>query len=85
MGMNRRRLFASLFGGVVTGSLVDVQPKPIQGVALKSYTPPPTTINITINAMDSQSFLDNSDKIAEALKKALQENHSILGVIRSVV
>lgn len=38
-------------------------------------------INIQVNAMDSQSFLDRSDDIATAVKTALLNSHSLSDVI----
>lgn len=37
----------------------------------------PTTINVSINALDARSILDRSDDIAAALKQAMLSNHEI--------
>lgn len=37
----------------------------------------PTTIHISINALDARSILDRSDDIAAALKQAMLSNHEI--------
>jgi len=38
-------------------------------------------INIQVNAMDSQSFLDHSDEIAQAVREAMLSSHSLNDVI----
>jgi hypothetical protein len=38
-------------------------------------------INIQVNAMDSQSFLDHSDQIAQAVREAMLSSHSLNDVI----
>jgi hypothetical protein len=38
-------------------------------------------INIQVNAMDSQSFLDHSDEIAKAVREAMLSSHSLNDVI----
>jgi hypothetical protein len=38
-------------------------------------------VNIQVNAMDSQSFLDHSDEIASAVKAAILNSHSLTDVI----
>ena len=37
----------------------------------------PTSINVSINALDARSILDRSDDIAAALKQAMLSNHEI--------
>jgi hypothetical protein len=44
-------------------------------------TTPVPQVNIQVNAMDSQSFLDHSDDIATAVKAALLSSHSLSDVI----
>lgn len=68
-----------LSGGATSG-IVPVnygatgQPRPQSGAA----TP---QVNIQVTAMDSQSFLDHSDDIANAVKQALLSSHSLSDVI----
>ncbi len=38
-------------------------------------------INIQVNAMDSKSFLDHSDEIAQAVREAMLSSHSLNDVI----
>jgi hypothetical protein len=38
-------------------------------------------VTVQVNAMDSQSFLDHSDDIANAVKSALLNSHSLSDVI----
>ena len=38
-------------------------------------------INIQVNAMDSQSFLDHSDEIAQAVREAMLSSHALNDVI----
>ncbi len=38
-------------------------------------------VNIQVNAMDSQSFLDHSDEIAKAVRQAMLSSHSLNDVI----
>jgi hypothetical protein len=42
---------------------------------------PVQQINVQVNAMDSQSFLDRSDDIARAVKEAMLNSHSINDVV----
>lgn len=39
--------------------------------------PPVQQVNLTVHTMDSQSFSDNSGKIADAVKLAMQQGHSV--------
>jgi hypothetical protein len=41
----------------------------------------PAQVNIQVNAMDSKSFLDHSDEIAQAVKKAILNSSSLNDVI----
>lgn len=41
----------------------------------------PTQVTVQVNAIDSQSFLDHSDDIANAVKAALLNSHSLSDVI----
>ena len=43
--------------------------------------PRTTTINVQVNAMDSQSFLDRSSDIAEAVRRAMLESSSLNDVV----
>lgn len=49
-------------------------------VAAKTAQTPPT-VNIQVNAMDTQSFLDRSDDIARAVRQALLNSSSLSDVI----
>lgn len=53
-----------------------------QGGQPRSQTSAPTTqVTVQVNAMDSQSFLDHSDDIAQAVKQALLNSNSLGDVI----
>ena len=48
------------------------------GLGLSRHAPAsPTSINVSINALDARSILDRSDDIAAALKQAMLSNHEI--------
>jgi hypothetical protein len=52
------------------------------GLPRTSAAPAPVQqINVQVNAMDSQSFLDRSDDIARAVKEAMLNSHSINDVV----
>lgn len=40
---------------------------------------------VTVHAIDAKSFIENSDAIASAIERALQQNHPLLGTLRAVV
>ena len=44
----------------------------------------PTQVTVTVNAMDSQSFMDHSDDIANAVREAMLNMHPINGVVASL-
>ena len=66
--------------GGVTGQIAPVdygqnsQPRAPQASAAPQ-------VNIQVNAMDSQSFLDHSDEIAKAVRQAMLSSHSLNDVI----
>jgi hypothetical protein len=41
----------------------------------------PAQITVTVQAMDTQSFLDRSDDIARAVKRAMLESSSLNDVV----
>ena len=49
-----------------------------------SQTTPAPQVTVNVNAMDSKSFLDHSDDIANAVREAMLNMHPINGVIASV-
>ena len=69
--------------GVVGGSPGQVAPVNYgqSGQPRAQATSPAPQVNIQVNAMDSQSFLDRSDDIATAVKAALLSSHSLSDVI----
>jgi hypothetical protein len=44
----------------------------------------PTQITVNVNAMDSRSFMDHSDDIANAVREAMLNMHPINGVVASL-
>jgi hypothetical protein len=44
----------------------------------------PTQVTVNVNAMDSQSFMDHSDDIANAVREAMLNMHPINGVVASL-
>ena len=44
----------------------------------------PTQITVQVQAMDSQSFLDHSNDIAQAVRQAMLESTTLNDVIREV-
>jgi hypothetical protein len=44
----------------------------------------PTLITVNVNAMDSQSFMDHSNDIANAVREAMLNMHPINGVVASL-
>jgi len=41
-----------------------------------------STLNITVNAIDSQSFLDHAEDIAHAMRRAMLNSHALSDVLR---
>jgi len=66
---------AGLTGGS-TGQIVPVDYGQNGQVRAQSASSAPP-INIQVNAMDSQSFLDHSDEIARAVREAILNSHSL--------
>lgn len=69
--------------GIVGSSPGEVSPVNFTqgGTPRPQSAPAAPQINIQVNAMDSQSFLDHSDDIATAVKAALLNSHSLSDVI----
>jgi hypothetical protein len=70
-------------GGITGGTPSQVVPVNYgqSGQPRAQATSPAPQVNIQVNAMDSQSFLDRSDDIATAVKAALLSSHSLSDVI----
>jgi hypothetical protein len=49
-----------------------------------SQATPAQTVTVNVNALDSKSFLDHSDDIANAVREAMLNMHPINGVIASI-
>lgn len=45
---------------------------------------PPQQVTVNVNALDSQSFMDHSDDIANAVREAMLNLHPINGVVTSL-
>jgi hypothetical protein len=87
---------AGLFGGSSTPAPLPIyKPPPLVAISanLNSATPnaapaggasssPQVTVNV--NAMDSQSFMDHSNDIANAVREAMLNMHPINGVVASL-
>ncbi len=43
-----------------------------------------TSIVVQVQAIDSRSFLDHSDAIADAVKKSLSESHGLTDALREL-
>lgn len=54
------------------------------GVAKPVTTGVPQQVVVQVQALDSQSFLDRSDLVASAVKKALLESHTLADVVGEV-
>jgi hypothetical protein len=52
--------------------------------AASSQPAPAQQVTVNVNALDSQSFLDHSDDIANAVREAMLNMHPINGVIASI-
>jgi hypothetical protein len=90
---------ASLFGGSSTPKPLPIYvPPPPVAIAgtLNSATPnaasngaagaasPAPQVTVNVNAMDSQSFMDHSTDIANAVREAMLNMHPINGVVASL-
>jgi len=90
---------ASLFGGSSTPAPLAIYtpPPPVAiNATLNSAAPSaapsaagstqaaPTQVTVNVNAMDSQSFMDHSDDIANAVREAMLNMHPINGVVASL-
>lgn len=86
---------ASLFGGSSTPSALPIYtpPPPVAISAnLNSAAPnasssqaaPAQQVTVNVNAMDSQSFMDHSNDIANAVREAMLNMHPINGVVASL-
>jgi hypothetical protein len=71
-------LTASAPGQVVPVSYGDTGQPRAQSVAASQQ------VTVQVNAMDSQSFLDHSDDIANAVKQAILNSNSLNDVISSL-
>jgi hypothetical protein len=71
------------FEGGLTGSSAQVMPVSYSQTGQPRTEPTSSTSQVTVqvNAIDSQSFLDHSDEIANAVKAAILNSHSINDVI----
>ncbi len=49
--------------------------------AAVASTPPQTNITVQVEAMDSRSFIDRSEEIALAVRRALLDSHSLSDVV----
>jgi len=52
--------------------------------AASSPAPAPTQVTVNVNAMDSQSFMDHSNDIANAVREAMLNMHPINGVVATL-
>jgi hypothetical protein len=90
---------SSLFGGSSTPAPLPIYtpPPPVAiNATLNSAAPgaapaaagstqaAPTQVTVNVNAMDSQSFMDHSDDIANAVREAMLNMHPINGVVASL-
>jgi hypothetical protein len=91
---------ASLFGGSSTPAPLPIYtpPPPVAiSATLNSAAPnaapsasgtsspsSSTQVTVNVNAMDSQSFMDHSDDIANAVREAMLNMHPINGVVASL-
>jgi hypothetical protein len=48
---------------------------------LSPASPPVPTVTVQVQAMDSRSFLDHSDDIAQAVRQALLNSHTLNDVV----
>jgi hypothetical protein len=91
---------ASLFGGSSTPKPLPIYtpPPPVAIAATVNSAAPnaaaagsgpaspasSTQVTVNVNAMDSQSFMDHSDDIANAVREAMLNMHPINGVVASL-
>ena len=57
---------------------------PAQSASTTSQTAPAAQVTVNVNAMDSQSFMDRSNDIANAVREAMLNMHPINGVVASL-
>jgi hypothetical protein len=69
--------------GAVSGSPGEASPA-AGAPAAGSSPAPTTTVNVTVTAMDSQSFMDHSHEIASAVRSAMLDNHPINAVVSTL-
>jgi hypothetical protein len=55
-----------------------------QSASTASQTAPAAQVTVNVNAMDSQSFMDRSNDIANAVREAMLNMHPINGVVASL-
>ncbi|MBC7925555.1 MAG: hypothetical protein H7039_07850, partial [Bryobacteraceae bacterium] len=71
--------------GQVRSTAIPQQASQLQGPSSDQATPPVSasgpTIQIQVNAMDSRSFLEHSDEIAQAVRAAMLRSHSLNDVV----
>ena len=70
----------------VTGVLNQATPNSSAAPAASGPASPPSSpqITVNVNAMDSRSFMDHSDDIANAVREAMLNMHPINGVVASL-
>ena len=74
------RIDAGVRGGPGSPVTVDYG----QGGEAREIAQAAPSVVVNVSAMDSQSFLDRSGDIAEAVKRALLESHSLSDVVREL-
>lgn len=90
---------ASLFGGGSSAPAplpIYTPPQPVSisanlnaaappaGGSTQSASPAAPQVTVNVNALDSQSFMDHSDDIANAVREAMLNMHPINGVVASL-
>jgi hypothetical protein len=91
---------ASLFGGssgpkplpiyvppppvAINGMLNSATPNAATSAAGGTQAAAPSQVTVNVNAMDSQSFMDHSTDIANAVREAMLNMHPINGVVASL-
>jgi hypothetical protein len=55
--------------------------EPVTSRAVPPSTPAAPTIQIHVDAMDSRSFMDRSDEIAQAVRAAMLRSHALNDVV----
>jgi hypothetical protein len=71
----------STASGTTTGAATTGQ---AQSAVTSSQTAPAAQVTVNVNAMDSQSFMDRSNDIANAVREAMLNMHPINGVVASL-